>query len=154
MDRDSRDGGSQLPDRSRSAITVRSDGAVAEKWEGEVGQAALPQIVRQVRDGSRQPYGTFLRRVLFFWLRVYVCEVYTNGKSKAVNVRIPIPLPLIGAFFQSKLSWSQAFQFIERSSRTQGIPAERFLESCMALEFVRVYEDKEEKEELVVIGLD
>ena len=152
MDRDSWDGGSQLPARSRSAITVRSEGAVAEKWEG--GQAALPQIVRQVRDGSRQPYGTFLRRVLFFWLRVYVFEVYADGKSKAVNVRIPIPLPLIGVFFQSKLSWSQAFQFIERSSRTQGIPAERFLESCMALEFVRVYEDKEEKEELVVVGLD
>ena len=152
MDRDSRDGGSQLPARSRSAITVHSDGPVAEKWEG--GQEALPQIVRQVRDGSRQPYGTFLRRVLFFWLRVYVCEVYTNGKSKAVNVRIPIPLPLIGAFFQSKLSWSQAFQFIERGRRAQGIPPERFLESCMALEFVRVYEDKEEKEELVVVGLD
>ena len=152
MDRDSQDGVSQLPARSRSAITVRSDGAIAEAWEG--GQAALPQIVRQVRDGSRQPYGTFLRRVLFFWLRVYVFEVYTDGKSKAVNVRVPIPLPLIGAFFQSKLSWSQAFQFIERSSRAQGIPAERFLESCMALEFVRVYEDKEEKEELVVIGLD
>ncbi|MDE0142542.1 MAG: hypothetical protein OXI80_02530 [Caldilineaceae bacterium] len=152
MERDSRDGASQLPTRSRSAITVRSDGAIAGDWEG--GQEALPQIVRQVREGSRQPYGTFLRRVLFFWLRVYVFEVYTNGKSKAVNVRIPIPLPLIGAFFQSKLSWSQAFQFIERSRRTQGIPAERFLESCMALEFVRVYEDKEEKEELVVVGLD
>ncbi len=152
MDRDSRDGGSQLPDRSRSVIAVPSDGAIAEVWKGE--QEALPQIVRQVRDGSRQPYGTFLRRVLFFWLRVYVFEIYTNGKSKAVNVRIPIPLPLIGAFFQSKLSWSQAFQFIERSRRAQGIPPERFLESCMALEFVRVYEDKEEKEELVVIGLD
>ncbi len=152
MDSDSRDEGSQLPARSRPAIEVRSDGAIGEAWDG--GQAALPQVVSQVRDGSRQPYGTFLRRVFFFWLRVYVCEVYTNGKSKAVNVRIPIPLPLIGAFFQSKLSWSQAFQFIERSGRAQGIPPERFLESCMALEFVRVYEDKEEKEELVVVGLD
>ncbi len=152
MDRDNRDGGSQLPTRSRSAITVPSDGPIAEKWEG--GQEALPQIVRQVREGSRQPYGTFMRRVLFVWLRVFAFEVDTNGESQAVNVRIPIPLPLIGAFFQSKLSWSQAFQYIERSRRTQGIPAERFLESCMALEFVRVYEVEEEKEQLVVVGLD
>ena len=152
MDRDSRDGGSQLPDRTRSAITVLSDGAIAEKWEG--GQEALPQIVQQVREGSRQPYGTFMRRVLFVWLRVYVFEVSNNGESQAVNVRIPIPLPLIGAFFQSKLSWSQAFQYIERSRGTQGIPAERFLESCMALEFVRVYEVEAEQEQLVVVGLD
>ena len=152
MDRDSRDGGSQLPDRSRSAIAVRSDGAIAEVWDG--GQEALPQIVRQVQEVSRQPYGTFLRRVLIVWLRVCVFEVGTNGESQAVNVRIPIPLPLIGAFFQSKLSWSQAFQYIERSRRTTGIPAERFLESCMALEFVRVYEVEEENEQLVVIGLD
>ena len=152
MDRDSRDGGSRLPDRSRSTITVRSDGAIAEAWDG--GQEALPQIVRQVREGSRQPYGTFMRRVLFVWLRVFAFEVDTNGESQAVNVRIPIPLPLIGAFFQSKLSWSQAFQYIERSRRTQGIPPERFLESCMALEFVRVYEVEEEKEQLVVVGLD
>ncbi len=152
MDKSSQDGGKQLPIRSRSAITIRGEGEVAEAEEG--GQVALPEIVRQVREGSRQPYGTLLRRVLFFWLRVYVFEVYTNGKSKAVNVRIPIPLPVIGAFFQPKLSWSQAFQFIEQSRRTQGIPPERFLESCMALEFLRVYEDKSDKEELVVIGFD
>ena len=152
MGRDGRDGGSQLPDRVRSAIEVRSDGAVAGVWDG--GQAALPQIVRQVRDGSRQPYGTLLRRALFVWLRVYVFEVNTNGASHAVNVRIPIPLPLIGAFFQSKLSWSQALQYIERRGGAQGITPERFLESCMALEFVRVYEVEEESEQLVVVGLD
>ena len=144
--------GSQLPARSSTAITVRSEGVLAEAWTGN--QEALPQIVRQVQEGSRQPHSTFWRRVLFFWLRVCAFEVGTNGESQAVNVRIPIPLPLIGAFFQSKLSWSQAFQYIERSRGTKGIPAERFLESCMALEFVRVYEVEEEKEQLVVIGLD
>lgn len=152
MDSIGQNSGNQLPARTLSAVTIRGDDELADAGEG--GQAALPEIVRQVREGNRQPYVTFLRRVLFFWLRVCAFEVGTNGESQAVNVRIPIPLPLIGAFFQSKLSWSQAFQYIERSRRTKGIPAERFLESCMALEFVRVYEVEEEKEQLVVIGLD
>ena len=42
---------SQLPTRSPSAITVRSDSVMPDAWEG--GEEALPQIVRQVQEGSR-----------------------------------------------------------------------------------------------------
>ena len=152
MDRASQDGGRQLPIRSPSAIMIRGDGELAEAGKG--GQAALPEIVRQVRDGNQQPYVTFLRRALFFWLRIYICECKAGEKTSAVDVRIPIPLPLIGAFFRHKLSWSQAFRFIEQGRRPQGIPPSCFLDSCMAVEFLRINEKKSDKEELVVIGSD
>ena len=71
-----------------------------------------------------------------------------------LDLRIQIPLPLIGALFQQKLSWSQAFRLIEQSRCPQGIPPERFLESCMHLEFLRLHEGKNDKEELLVIGFD
>ena len=71
-----------------------------------------------------------------------------------LDLRIPIPLPLIGALFQQRLSWSQAYRFFEQSRRPQGIPPERFLESCMPLEFMRLYEGKNDREELLVIGFD
>ena len=152
MDRIGQNAGNQLPARTPSAVTIRGDGEVAEAGEG--GQSALPEIVRQVRDGNRQPYVTFLRRVLFFWLRIYVCERKAGEKTSAVDVRIPIPLPFIGAFFRHKLSWSQAFRFIEQGRRRQGIPASRILDSCMAVELLRINEEKSDKEELVVIGFD
>ncbi len=144
--------GSQLPARSSSAITVRSEGVLAEAWTGN--QEALPQIVRQVQESSRQPHSTFWRRVLFFWLRIYKYECSVSEKSSVLDLRIPVPLPIVGALFQQKLSWSQAFRFIEESRRPQGIPPERFLESCMPLEFLRLYEGKNDKEELLVIGFD
>ncbi len=152
MDSIGQNAGNQLPVRTPSAVTIHGDGEVAEAGEG--GQSALPEIVRQVRDGNRQPYVTFLRRVLFFWLRIYVCERKAGEKTSAVDVRIPIPLPFFGAFFRHKLSWSQAFRFIEQGRRPQGIPASRFLDSCMAVELLRINEEKSDKEELVVIGFD
>ncbi len=152
MDRIGQNAGNQLPARTPSAVTIHGDGEVAEAGEG--GQSALPEIVRQVRDGNRQPYVTFLRRALFFWLRIFVCERKAGEKTSAVDVRIPIPLPLIGAFFRHKMSWSQAFRFIEQGRRRQGIPASRILDSCMAVELLRINEEKSDKEELVVIGFD
>jgi len=152
MDIAKQEGDSQLPARIPAAVAVRSNDAVAEARDG--GQEGLPEIVRQVQESSRQPNSTFWRRVLFFWLRIYKYECMASEKSSVLDLRIPIPLPLIGAIFQQKLSWSQAFQFIEQSRRPDGIPPERFLESCMPLEFLRLYEGKNEKEELLVIGLD
>ena len=152
MDIAKQEGYNQLPARIPVAVAVRSSDAVAETRHG--GQEGLPEIVRQVQEGSRQPNSTFWRRVLFFWLRIYKYECMASEKSSVLDLRIPIPLPLIGAIFQQKLSWSQAFQFIEQSRRPDGIPPERFLESCMPLEFLRLYEGKNEKEELLVIGLD
>ena len=135
-----------------AAIMVCSDSLIADAWEG--GPDALPLIVRQVQESSRQPHSTFWRRVLFFWLRICKCEYKAREKSSVLDLRIPIPLPLIGGLFQQRLSWSQAFLFIEQSRRPQGIPPERFLESCMPLEFLRLYEGKNDKEELLAIGFD
>ena len=152
MDIGKQESENQLPARFPSAVAVRSSGGVVETGEG--GQAGLPEIVRQVQEGSRQPSSTFWRRVLFFWFRIYKYECLASEKSSVLDLRIPIPLPLIGAVFQQKLSWSQAFQFIEQGRRPDGIPPERFLESCMPLEFIRFYEGKNGKDELLVIGLD
>ena len=152
MDRTGQNAGSQLPARSPSAIVVRSDSLIADAWEG--GPDALPQIVRQVQESGRQPHSTFWRRVLFFWLRISKCEYKAREKSSVLDLRIPIPLPLIGALFQQRLSWSQAFRFFEQSRRPQKIPPERFLKSCMPLEFMRLYEGRSDKEELLVIGFD
>ena len=152
MDESNQGGGRHLPIRARSAMTVRGDGELAE--EGEGGQAALTEMVAQVREGSSQPHVTFLRRALFIWLRIYICECKTGEKSEVVDLRIPIPVPLIGALFRHKLSWSQAFRFIEKGRRPQGIPLSRMLDSYMAVELLRINEEKNDKEELVVIGFD
>lgn len=146
---------SQLPAKPRTGVAVRNEAlgesVVLDGWEED--SAALPQVVRDVQETSQQPQSTFWRRVLFIWFRLYKYEA-VRGKSSTLNLRIPIPLPLVGALFQQKLSWSQAFQFIEQSRRPEGIPPERFLESCMPLEFLRLYEGKNGKEELLVIGFD
>ena len=109
MDRTGQNAGSQLPARSPSAIMVRSDSLIADAWEG--GPDALPQIVRQVQESGRQPHSTFWRRVLFFWLRICKYEYKAREKSSVLDLRIPIPLPIIGALFQQRLSWSQAYRF-------------------------------------------
>ena len=43
---------------------------------------------------------------------------------------------------------------VQESGSPQGIPPDRFLESCMPLEFMRLYEGKNDKEEPLVIGFD
>ncbi len=152
MDKDSQDGGKRLPVRASSAIVGGGDGELAEAGGGS--QAELAEIVRQVRDSNQQAYVTLLRRALFLWLRIYAYEWKAGEKTGAVNIRIPIPLPLIGAFFRQRLSWSQAFRFIEQSRRSQGIPPSHILDSCMAVELLRINEAKRDKEGLLVIGFD
>ena len=48
----------------------------------------------------------------------------------------------------------QIVRQVQESGRPQGIPPERFLKSCMPLEFMRLYEGRNDKEELLVIGFD
>ncbi len=152
MDRSNQDSSGHLPAHTLSAITVRNGSVALDEWED--GQDSLPQIVRQVQDSSRQPRSAFWRRALFFWFRIYKYESRSRERSSVLDLRIPIPVPLVGALFQQRLSWSQAFRFIEQSRRPEGIPPECFLESCMPLEFLRLYEGKNGKEELLVIGFD
>lgn len=152
MDRATQDAKEQRPPLRQAAVMVRHNRIVLSEWGDD--QTALPQIVQEIQETSQQPQSTFWRRILFIWFRLYKYEGRTEGKASTLNLRIPIPVPLVGALFQQKLSWSQAFQFIEQSRRPEGIPPERFLESCMPLEFLRLYEGKNGKEELLVIGFD
>ena len=152
MDRANQDNGNWLPARAPSAVTVHRDSLTPDA--GEEGRNALAQIVRQVHESSCGAHSTFWRRVLFFWFRIDKYENRSIEKSSVLDLRIPIPVPLVGALFRPGLSWSQAFRFIEQSRRPQGVPPERYLESCMPLEFLRLYEDRNGKEELLVIGFD
>lgn len=152
MDRAIQDAKEQRPPLRQAAVMVRHNRIVLSEWGDD--QTALPQVVQEIQETSQQPQSTFWRRILFIWFRLYKYEGMTEGKASTLNLRIPIPVPLVGALFQQKLSWSQAFQFIEQSRRPEGIPPERFLESCMPLEFLRLYEGKNGKEELLVIGFD
>lgn len=152
MDQSTQDAKEQQPPLRQAAVMVRNNRIVLSEWGDD--QTALPQVVQEIQETSQQPQSTFWRRILFIWFRLYKYEGMTEGKASTLNLRIPIPVPLVGALFQQKLSWSQAFQFIEQSRRPEGIPPERFLESCMPLEFLRLYEGKNGKEELLVIGFD
>ncbi len=152
MDRAKQDTGSHLPARAPSAVKVHRD--ILTPDTGEEGRNALAQIVRQVHESSHGAHYTIWRRVLFFWFRIYKYESRSIEKSSVLDLRIPIPVPLVGALLRPGLSWSQAFRFIEQSRRPHGVPPERFLESCMPLEFLRLYEGRSGKEELLVIGFD
>ncbi len=76
-----------------------------------------------------------VRRLLFCWLRIYVCEEKAGRKASVVNLRLPIPLPLVATLFGDHLG------------RERG-------RDEMGLELIRVEEEKGSKRELVVIGLD
>jgi hypothetical protein len=72
------------------------------------------------------------RRALFSWLRIFV---HNPGDGERVNLRIPIPIPLVGLLLPSQPPVNQALR----------------LRNMMAIEFIRVEEDDGE---LVIIGLD
>jgi len=113
----------------------------------------LNQEVKEIQQMSTVSAGTSMRRLLFIWLRVYVLET-KYGKSQRVNVRIPIPIPLIGATFQRQLSFQKAAKVSAAARRGEDIS--ELLDSAMGFEFVRVEESHPErgKSQLVVVGLD
>ncbi len=81
-----------------------------------------------------------VRRLLFCWLRIYVSEQTAGHKAKIVNLRLPIPLPLVATLFGDQLG---------RERGRRGVRDDE-----MGLELIRVEEEKGSKRELVVIGLD
>ena len=88
--------------------------------------------------------------------RIYVCEIRGDEMEK-VNIRIPIPVPLLGAFMRRRLAEEQALKLLELI-RGGGPPGavEGYIESCMGMELLRVEEFDARRGEwsLVVIGLD
>ncbi|SRR5581483_6384004 len=109
--------------------------------------------VHALQRMSTIPIGTALRRMLFVWFRIYVHET-KYGKHEKVNVKIPLPIPLLGATFARQMSFQKAAQVAAQLQRGQD-PSDA-LESAMGFEFIRVEDDHSErnKRSLVVIGLD
>lgn len=86
---------------------------------------------------------------------MFVYERKDSGKEQRVDVRIPIPIPLVGALFPRMIGWRHALAALAagRDGRdTQGMRT--YLDSVMGFEFVRVEEQKPGKYELVVVGFD
>lgn len=108
---------------------------------------------KQLQEISIVPPSSAFRRLFFIWLRVYVRES-KYGKAQKVNVKIPIPIPIIGAAFSRHLSFQKAAKLAAMAQRGQDIS--ELLESEMGFEFVRVQEEQPErgKSQLVVVGLD
>lgn len=118
------------------------------------GAGTLQTEVERMRQANGRPLSTTLRRLLFVWLRIYV-NSSKRGKQERVNLAIPVPIPLVGAFFPGRVDFTQALKAVNLAHEDPQ-SAGPFLESCMALELIRVETDyaERDKRELVVIGLD
>ncbi len=117
---------------------------------------AMRDEIESVRAIAAQPASKWFRRVIFMWFRVYVHEE-KHGKHERVNVRIPIPIPIVGALFPMGLSRQKALKAIavieESDEPTQAVS--EYLDSVMGFEFVRVEEHKSpDNKSLVVVGFD
>jgi len=118
--------------------------------------AAMRDEIESIRTIAAQPASKWLRRVVFMWFRVYVHE-QKHGKHERVNVRIPVPIPILGALFPLGLSRQKALKAIavieESDDPTQAVS--EYLDSVMGFEFVRVEEHKgPDNKSLVVVGFD
>jgi hypothetical protein len=117
---------------------------------------AIVDEVRVVRDMTAAGPSKYARRLLFLWFRVFVLDEKEGRKDQRVNVRIPIPLPLIGLLFPRSVGWQHALAAIAaaREAQRPALVMRDHLDSVMALEFVRVEQEKPGKRQLVVVGLD
>lgn len=113
----------------------------------------LGDQVKELQSLSTIPLGSYFRRWAFVWLRIYVNE-RKRGKSEKVNIKIPLPIPIIGAAFSRQLSFQKAAKISAQAQRGQDVS--ELLESAMGFEFIRVEDDHSERDKntLVVIGLD
>jgi hypothetical protein len=117
----------------------------------------LRREVDHVRALASPAPSRFLRRVLFMWFRVFVSE-RKAGKEERVNVRIPIPIPIVGLLLPYGVSQQHALKALA-AARDDPEPEEtlaRYLESVMAVELVRVDERSSAtgKRSTVVVGFD
>ena len=121
--------------------------------------ASVPAIAHEVqalRDMTAIEPSRFVRRLLFLWLRVYVLNSREGRREERVDVRIPIPIPLVGALFPRSIGWRQALAAIAAAHDASDARSalRTRLDASMAFEFVRVESERHGKRELVVVGLD
>lgn len=122
--------------------------------------AALAVQAQTLRAAFGRPPATRLRRLLWIWFRVYVRET-KRGRQERVNVRIPIPIPLLGALLPARMSGAEALKALALAEDDAGGPGgaaqlASYVESWMGFEFVRVEENHPERDQrsLVVVGFD
>ena len=112
-------------------------------------EAEAKSQIKLLQKLSQDPFGKTLRRALLVWMRIFVYEM---GDEKKINVRIPIPIPLIGAFLPRQITTRRALALRSTLLQTED-PAKAMeieLESIMGFEFVRV----DEEDKVVVLGFD
>jgi hypothetical protein len=129
---------------------------VVEVVPRDRGVAELRTAIEDVRSLAAPPPSRFIRRVAFVWLRIFVLSV-KKSKRDRVDVRIPIPVPLIGTLFAHGLTRQQALKALAlaEASDDPAAAVSDYLDSAMGFELIRVDERLgPEKRELVVIGFD
>jgi hypothetical protein len=111
--------------------------------------------VESIRAIAGQPTSRLARRFVFLWFRVFVDE-RKHGKRERVNLRIPIPIPVIGTFFPLGLSRQKALKALAlaEASDDPAMAVSDYLDSVMGFELVRVEEQKGDRGSLVVVGFD
>lgn len=116
--------------------------------------APLRQQITEVQTISTQSQSTTWRRAFLVWLRIYQYEKQEGRKAKVLDLRIPIPLPVLGLLFPRNLSWDQALRVLKHIRAQDNHLVEPALEGSMAIEFLRIEEEKAHKQEILVIGID
>ncbi|WP_420641918.1 hypothetical protein [Candidatus Leptofilum sp.] len=120
-----------------------------EVWQPNDSNKEMMTQVETVRSLAKAAPVKIGRRALFSWLRIFV---HHPSDGERVNLRIPIPLPLVGLLLPTQPPVNQALRLRNMMAESDN-PAktlETYMDSLMAVEFVRVEDD----DELVIIGLD
>ena len=118
--------------------------------------AAMRSDVDHIRAIAEQPASRAVRRFVFLWFRVFVLDIKGQKREK-VNVRIPIPIPVVGALFPHGLTRQKALAAlaIAESAEDPATAVADYLDSVMGFEFVRVEDRRSpDRRELVVVGFD
>ena len=120
-----------------------------EVWQAPSDSKELMVQVETVQSLAKAAPAKIGRRALFSWLRIFVDD---PTKGERVNLRIPIPIPLVGLLLPTQPPVNQALRLrnLMVESDDPAKTLETYLDSLMAVEFIRVQDD----DELVVIGLD
>lgn len=143
-----------------SALDRLPPGQVALSTEGPLTgrRADLARDIEVLQVASARPASTVLRRLLFVWLRIYVNERKAGGSWERVDLRLPIPIPLLGALLRRRMGSGAALQALARieQSGDTGAALARQVDAFTGFELIRVEESHPEKGKasLVVIGID
>ena len=139
-------------ERYPARVTARSVDVVQEDRSVE----RMAREIEGIRSIAAAPPSRVLRRFAFMWFRVFVRET-KYGKTERVNVKFPIPIPIIGGLFPPRLSRTKALRALALAQQAED-PASSvsdYLDSVMGFELVRVEERKSaEHHSLVVVGFD